>query len=334
LKFDESIQWENIRLYRLPAGIDEVGVQRETGSADLGEFSPQIERSYRLVIYRRAPAFDTEPQFALRVRDEDYTLLDKEVVRPTQPSKVNADLQVITPTTAIQQPNLQFRIVFTPTVPGRYVLTCHDALQMTQEISGPIYAMPGRQIPWSCPAADGEPGSWSGLVYPYPHSNHPDTQKDLNELSPLASQPFRVAAAEHSVEVSKTQVFDPDPTGSVVGVRYVVTNTGNLSDAVWIAYRPISHALTATLFLTDTLGQPYSVTLPFTDSVSLPLLPEGQSVDIGQAVEVEIIVVHDARLVLAASKTLDEPIEFVIHFIPHAGQGDPSERREKIEVLP
>ena len=281
-----------------------------------------------MVVYRRAPSLEPEPQFTLNVVDEFGVSLDEHTIEPG-PSLVMADLTVISPTSTIQQTGLEFKLNFAPTIEGTYVLACYDAERTKQARSDPLSAGPDRPVHWPCPAERGQPGSWSASVYPSLSNEHPDVDA---ELDPVASEPFQVTAAEYSVKVSRTLVFDPDPAGSVVGVHYIVTNTGNLTDVVWVSYRPGSHALTATLSLTDTSGQPFSATLPVTGPISL--LPEKQSLNVQQAIEIEIIIQHDAQPASSTHKTLTEPIEFAIVFISHEGQGKSAEQHETIKELP
>ena len=314
LHFNDQISHREIALY--PKGSQSPIDIPPSRSVKLDPIAPGQYGEYQLVIYRRASpdGLALEPPFELSLREESGKSWDSQPIRPVQ-RQVTGTLEVGFP--SLQPLSLTLPVTFTPNMPGQYVIVCSDVAQ--KPWSKPVEASSGNPAEWDCPVYEGRPGTWSVRVYPQLGPGHPDRDKLTSGWKGLI--PPKEFLVDYKVAVSKSVKFDPDPKRPVVGVRYVLTNTGTVQDSVWIKYEPIRHALTATLHLIDTVGQPYSITI---GAKAVPLLPPGQNLTSGQVITVEIIVEHDDQ----------KPVQFDVSFIPGSDQGVLSKQREEFVKLP
>jgi len=144
-------------------------------------------------------------------------------------------------------------------------------------------------------------------------------------LTLVALATLCVVLCVHSrIEVSTLELLEPQPTGNTVGVQYVVTNTGNLPDAVWITYEPVTNVVKTTLSLSGSALESRTVALPEARYEPLSILPDGEKLNPGQTVTLDAVVEHNETL----------PVEFVIHFATKSGRGGSTRRRIQFWLFP
>jgi hypothetical protein len=290
LKIDGYLASESLNLLD---DNDEPLSWRPPRSIDLGVFPPKEEKHYQLITYRRSSGFDTEPPFLLQLLNASDQLMDEVFVAPGE-QNFRGRVTVITPTSSIQQPKVNISSSVRVNIAGNYRLACCDSDgEIIHDVDRDI--KPQSVITFPCPIEIGQAGQWSIKLFPKLSPDHPDKEGPM-EKTALITETFEVIPARYTLAFTRTGTFDPDPQKSIVGLRYVVTNTGNLSSGIGINYQPITHAVTTTLIVSDTTWtRPYTLTLVEAKEQQ-SLLPEKTSLGPGQSVSVEAYVVHDGVL--------------------------------------
>jgi hypothetical protein len=181
----------------------------------------------------------------LTVTDQEESPLIKYYLRI--PGEIKPSVTLQAPESSLTAP-LPATVTLTleSDLPGPYAVECTQgaASDCTEAVEGTVCSVD-------------KPGTWTAYACAVLSPGHPESS---SSMLPLAQTTFDIVAAQYGV--TYTLVTEPDRPPGVSAAEMMLTNTGNLTDTIWLAYEPIDQALTATVGLTPTYPY-FTATLPY-----------------------------------------------------------------------
>jgi hypothetical protein len=252
----------------------------------------------------------------------------------------------------VQGIDLQASGTLTPSIAGQYGLGCYDGDGNQRSSIPPLEVEARKQITFECSLREGVLGEWHVAAFPLGADEHeewsPPDSRICNRFScdgfPY-EHAFTVREPYYGLTITQpiTPLFDPDPKAQVVGLRYEIRNTGEVSDAVTVEFKPITNttrlsltlglpgeAATHTLELTRTTGQKSLFPEQYRLNPCLDLVDHDCPV-----VEMEIVAYYPVEPRKDEERwLLKPPLTFDLILKPRDGKGEPVVEHVKMTETP